>query len=161
MEKIIVRRYLKWEETQIRDFVLGIQNGEFGLGFLPEEQPDLLDLNKFYSSGGFWIATAEAKIYGTIGFQKIDDRNGVLRKMFVAKDFRGSEVGIAQKLFDKLKEFALETGMEFVFLDTPSIAVASHRFYVRNGFIELPIGSTLPKGYSYPDRNSKIFMLKL
>ncbi|RZJ23655.1 MAG: N-acetyltransferase [Acinetobacter sp.] len=161
MQDFNIKKLHKQDEIQVRDFVLGIQNGEFGLGFLPEEQPDLMNTSEYYRSGGFWIAKIRNQICGTIGLQKIDSQNGVLRKMFVEKAFRGPRMGIAQNLFDKLKSSALEKNLKFIFLDTPAIAQASHKFYLRNGFQEIGRDYPLPTEYKYPDRDSKIFLLEL
>lgn len=148
------------QQSELREFVLGIQNGEFGLGFREEEQLDLLDTSGFYKDGGFWIAEIDDKIIGCIGLQKLNSTSGVLRKLFVQKELRGKELNIAQKLFEKLKDEAISLGLEKILLDTPSVAEASHRFYQRNGFREIG-RAEIPKDYVFPDRNSKIFELKL
>lgn len=148
------------QQKRLRTFVLGIHNDEFGLGFKEDEQPDLIDTTDYYKGGGFWVAIFNHEIVGCIGLQKLDDKNAGLRKMFVQKKLRGSEFGIAQKLFDRLTKEASRLRFENIYLDTPSVALASHRFYQRNGFIELD-KSEIPEGYTYPDRNSKIFKLEL
>lgn len=148
------------QQSELREFVLGIQNGEFGLGFREEEQLDLLDTFDFYKDGGFWIAEFDGKIIGCIGLQKLNSTLGVLRKLFVQKELRGKELNIAQKLFDKLINEANSLGLEKILLDTPAVAEASHRFYQRNGFREIG-RAEIPDGYVFPDRNSKIFELKL
>ncbi len=156
----MIKEFNTNQQIELNDFVLGIQNGEFGLGFKRDEQIDLINTTEFYKNGGFWIAEIENQIVGCIGLQKLNPKIGVLRKMFVKKEFRGKELNIAQKLFEKLKEEAINLEFEKILLDTPSVAEASHRFYQRNGFIEIG-KKEIPKGYSFPDRNSKIFELKL
>ncbi len=47
-----------------------------------------------------------------------------------------------------------------IFLDTPSVAHASHRFYERAGFRKIDAGQ-LPVAYSYPDRDSLLYLLDL
>lgn len=148
------------QQNQLIDFVLGIQNGEFGLGFKKDEQQDLMDTAKFYNGGGFWIAQINAEIVGCIGLQKLNSECGILRKMFVKKELRGNELKIAQHLFEHLLDNARKLGFKNIYLDTPSVAKASHRFYQKNGFVELS-QERIPEGYSFPDRNSKIFQLKL
>lgn len=156
----MIRRFNPSDQSELTDFVLGIQNGEFGLGFKNDEQQDLIHTSQFYENGGFWIAELEHNIVGCIGLQKLHPTIGVLRKMFVQKEFRGKDLNIAQQLFEKLKTEAIHLGFEKILLDTPAIAKASHRFYKRNDFVEIG-KDAIPKAYSFPDRNSKIFELKL
>lgn len=148
------------DQNSVKEFVLSIQNDEFNLGFTDADQPDLLYTKKFYSNGNFWIARVNEEIVGTIGLQNLDNHNGVLRKMFVRNDYRGTEHKIAQKLFDALIDFASKINLKVIWLDTPSIAVASHRFYERNGF-EQTDKLNLPANYVFPDKNSKIYKLKI
>jgi N-acetylglutamate synthase-like GNAT family acetyltransferase len=155
-----ILEFNKDDQSRVRDFVLSIQNGEFNLGFIESDQPDLLDTQKFYLNGKFWTASIDSEIIGTIGLQNLDHCNGVLRKMFVRNDFRGSELKVAQMLFDTLLNFALDIKLKMIWLDTPAIAVASHRFYEKNGFIQTDKFS-LPENYVFPDKNSKIYKLAL
>lgn len=148
------------QQNELADFVLAIQNGEFGLGFSIEEQPDLISTAQFYQSGGFWTALLNDKIIGCIGLQKLNNETGILRKMFVSKEHRGTELNIAQKLFNTLIDEAKSIGLQRILLDTPEVAKASHRFYQRNGFHILN-RNDVPNGYSFPDRNSIVFELVL
>lgn len=156
----IIKKFEHDQQKELTDFVLEIQNGEFGLGFKNDEQIDLINTYEFYKNGGFWVAEVDSVIVGCIGLQQLNSNIGVLRKMFVDKNFRGKESGIAQKLFEHLIIEALKLNFKKILLDTPSIAVASHRFYQRNGFKEIE-KSSIPEEYIFPDRNSKIFELDL
>lgn len=154
--------YLQKKDSKIVvEFILKIQNVEFALNIFSHEQPDLLHLMEFYSGGGFWVAKIDNEIVGTIGLQKMSSDIAVLRKMFVKKELRGVEPKIAQILFEKLIQEAQSLGYEIIYLDTPSIAKASHRFYERNGFIEITNKANLPADYKYPDRNSRIYKLSI
>ena len=157
---IPVKAFDPSQQDALASFVLGIQNGEFGLGFTAEEQPDLRDTSSFYKGGGFWTAIHENRVVGCIGLQRLNADYGVLRKLFVAKAFRGGAFKLADKLFLKLRTRATEVGLKKILLDTPSVARASHRFYEKNGFVEIR-KTDIPKGYSYPDRDSRIFELIL
>jgi N-acetylglutamate synthase-like GNAT family acetyltransferase len=155
---IEIKAFDKSYQSIIREFVLNIQNIEFDLGFGEYEQPDLIDTEKFYQGGGFWTAKIEGNIVGTIGLQILDTQNAVLRKMFVKKELRGRELNIAQLLFDTLFEFAKKKSISTIWLDTPAVATASHKFYERNGFVQTD-KQTLPEGYVFPDKDSKIYKL--
>ncbi|MEO6177162.1 MAG: GNAT family N-acetyltransferase [Flavobacterium circumlabens] len=148
------------DQSLVREFVLNIQNGEFNLGFTESDQPDLIDTEKFYHKGNFWTARINGEIVGTIGLQNLDNHNGVLRKMFVRQDYRGTELKIAQVLFEALIAFSLRIDLKVIWLDTPGIAAASHRFYEKNGFQQTD-KLNLPEKYVFPDKNSKIYKLAI
>lgn len=147
-------------QEELTEFVLGIQNGEAGLGFERNEQLDLINTYEFYKGGGFWIAEISNEIVGSIGLQKLNHEIGILRKMFVKKELRGTNMKIAQKLFDILIKKAINIGLRRILLDTPAIAKASHRFYEKNGFKELN-RENIPIGYKFPDRDSRLYELIL
>lgn len=148
------------DQATVRAFILTIQNEEFGLGFKEKDQPDLVDIKNYYKNGEFWVAKIADYLVGTIALEKLDSQNGILRKLFVKQEFRGKQYNIGQLLFNQLKNKAIQDGLSTLFLDTPSVAVASHKFYQRNGFEEIN-KLDIPMGYLYPDRNSKLFKLIL
>jgi N-acetylglutamate synthase-like GNAT family acetyltransferase len=155
---ISITGFDKNDQKEVKDFVLHIQNDEFLLGFTDKEQTDLMDTAGFYANGGFWTAKMHHEIIGTIGLQKLDSSNAILRKMFVKKECRGKILNVAQQLLNTLMAFAKEKGIKNIWLDTPAVATASHKFYERNGFVQTDKLS-LPKNYVFPDKNSKIYKL--
>ncbi|KAF0091982.1 MAG: N-acetyltransferase GCN5 [Fusobacteria bacterium] len=50
--------------------------------------------------------------------------------------------------------------MKHIILDTPAVATRSHYFYRKVGF-RLIDNVDLPVEYSYPDRNSLLFILDI
>lgn len=157
---VVISEFDISDQKSIREFVLNIQNVEFNLDFKENEQPDLVNTPNFYKNGCFWTAKIQNEIVGTIGLQQLDPKNSALRKMFVKKEFRGKEYNIASLLFDKLIEFAKKESVVTIWLDTPSVATASHKFYERNGFVQT-YKESLPINYIFPDKNSKIYKLKI
>lgn len=117
--------------------ILSIQVGEFGVVTNRDEQPDLSQIPEYYqwSGGQFWLAfTDDGKLVGSIALKPFNVSQAALRKMFVAKDYRGAEYKIAQQLIDKLYQFALQNGIETIYLGTTKKYHAAHRFYEKNGF---------------------------
>lgn len=155
-------KQLHEEDSQaVREFVLNIENDEFKLGFEPHEQPDLYSLDTFYENGGFWIARCNNVISGTIGLEPLNHEVAVMRHLFVEKQHRGSETKVAQQLFRQLLVYAKISGYRSIYLNTPEIALASHRFFLRNGFKEIHDILQLPRGYKFADRNSKLYHLPI
>ncbi|MFN0063029.1 MAG: GNAT family N-acetyltransferase [Myxococcaceae bacterium] len=121
---------------EVRELILGIQVGEFGVPISLKDQPDLFDIPGVYQRGfgQFWVARAEKRIVGTLALQDLGNGRTALRKMFVAAPFRGAPARVGQRLVDALLAHATERGVEEVALGTTDKMHAAHRFYERNGF---------------------------
>lgn len=147
-------------DDEIISLILKIQNNEAGIHLSLQEQPDLLDIRRCYqqSGGEFWIALSGGRVIGTIGLMRKGAQCAVLKKFFVRKEFRAQKIGLA--LYNELLEYAKRAGVRHIILDTPSVARVSHRFYERAGFRKIS-AEELPVPYSYPDRDSILYMLSL
>ena len=120
----------------ILDLILPIQQIEFNVPVTREAQPDLLDIDTYYSAtgGGFWGAFDQDRLVGTIALIATGHHAGALRKMFVQKEYRGKEWGIARSLLLTLQEHCIKFHITDLYLGTVEVLTASHRFYQRNGF---------------------------
>ncbi len=67
-----------------------------------------------------------------------------LRKMFVAPDWRGGEKGVARALLAAALSWARSKGVSTIYLGTTAQFTAAHRFYEKNGFVEVPKESLPP-----------------
>jgi GNAT superfamily N-acetyltransferase len=121
---------------EVIDIILPIQQLEFNVPVTLEAQPDLLQLDEVYhgSGGGFWGARYNGQLAGTIGLIAFDGPAGAIRKMFVRKEYRGKELGIAQQLLDTLIAYSRQHGLHVLYLGTVPKLQAALRFYERNGF---------------------------
>ncbi len=157
---ITVEPYCGKYDEEIISLILGIQNGENKLGLTLEEQPDLKAIKESYSDKGgeFWTALDDGRLIGTIGLMMKPDGYAVLKKFFVHKDHRLQKVGL--KLYLTLLDYAKEKGVRHIFLDTPAAAKQSHVFYEQAVFRRIDI-SELPFDYSFPDRDSAIYILDI
>ena len=157
---IEIKTYSGTHDKEIISFILGIQNREAKINLSLEEQPDLKDISASYqkTGGEFWLAYDNNHVIGTIGLLYKDNNCGILKKFFVFSLYRSQKIGL--KLYQKLLMFAQEKGVKHIILDTPSVAVVSHRFYERAGFKKIS-KDELPVDYTYPDRNSFLYMLDL
>jgi len=124
---------------EIIDLVLNIQQKEYNVPITIEDQPDLMQIEDFYfaNGGSFWGAFIDGELVGTIALVKFDEKAAAIRKMFVKKEFRGKEYGIAQKLLETLIAYCQKNGIDEVYLGTVSILEAALRFYERNYFIRI------------------------
>lgn len=138
-EKLIIKPVYNAYQQQILALVLPIQQIEFNVPVTLEGQPDLLDVNKYYhqTGGGFWGAELDGELIGTIALISIGHRSGAIRKMFVKKECRGSQQGVARRLLETLITYCIEQGLIDLYLGTVDILKAAHRFYEKNGFIRV------------------------
>ena len=159
---IEILEYSDSYQKQVIDLILNIQQNEFHVPITVNDQPDLLTIPTFYRNGkgNFWIAVHEKKIVGTIALVSFSEHQAALRKMFVAKNFRGKEFGTAQKLFDTLLSWSKEKSIREIYLGTLSHMYAAHSFYRRNGFVEIK-KEHLPENFPLVHVDSMFFKLKV
>jgi N-acetylglutamate synthase-like GNAT family acetyltransferase len=121
---------------QILNLILPIQQVEFNVPVTLEGQPDLFDIETYYTAtgGGFWGAIHQGELIGSIALISIGHQSGAIRKMFVRKEFRGKEPGIARQLFHVLVNHCKTHNIHHLYLGTVDTLKAAHRFYERNGF---------------------------
>ena len=157
---MIIETYSGKYDEDIISLILSIQNYETKIDLSLEEQPDLLNIAQSYQKDGgeFWVARSDGKVIGTIGLMLKEKNCAVMKKFFVKKEFRSKKVGLA--LYKKLLEFAKEKKVKYIILDTPGAAKTSHRFYEKAGFYKID-KTQLPVPYSFPDRESILYMLDL
>lgn len=105
-----------------------------------------------------WIALSDGEVIGTIGLMIKEKHCAILKKFFVKKEFRSQKIGLA--LYNKLLQYAISNEVRHIILDTPAVAHASYRFYENVVFCRISM-EELPVPYSYPDRDSILYILNL
>jgi N-acetylglutamate synthase-like GNAT family acetyltransferase len=136
-------------KQSVIDLILHIQTEEFNVAITAANQPDLQDIPGYYQhdAGNFWVAIANNTAIGTIALSDIGNQQGALRKMFVHKDYRGKDYGVAQALLNTLLSWAGKKELQEIFLGTTDKFHAAHRFYEKNNFQRVPVDS-LPANFS-------------
>ena len=142
----------------IVDLILTIQKSEFGIPITLDDQPDLLDIPRYYqkTNGNFWVALHGPEIIGTIALLDIGNGQGALRKMFVKKQFRGSAHGVAHCLLQVLFEWCRLHNVHEIYLGTTPAFMAAHRFYEKNGFLEIKL-TELPVSFPVMSVDTKFY----
>lgn len=149
IQTITVEPYSCKYQSQVLDLILQIQQDEFNIPITKEDQPDLLCIERFYQNGcgNFWVALDGDKVVGTIALLDIGNHQTALRKMFVAKEYRGQVHKTAHLLLNNAFRWASEKGVQEIYLGTTVQFLAAHRFYEKNGFQEIStqeLPSTFP-----------------
>ena len=162
MSEVSIETYKDIYKNSVADLILNIQNGEFGIPITIQQQPDLNEIPGFYQKnmGNFWIAKINDKVVGTIALLDIINNKAALRKMFVAKDYRGKEFGIGQSLLNTLIEWAKHKGITEIFLGTTEKFIAAQRFYEKNGFVEIQ-KENLPREFPIMDVDVKFYKFSI
>ena len=158
MSDIRIRPFAAPDIDGVFSVILPIQRNEFGIAITADDQPDLQVIPDFYQSrkGQFWVAELDGVIVGTVGLKDIGNNQAALRKMFVAAPVRGREHGVAARLLDALFAHVEANGIREVFLGTTDKFLAAHRFYEKNGFVEIT-RADLPRSFPVMAVDNKFY----
>lgn len=139
MEEVIVKQFTEECKEEVIKLILNIQQNEFNIPIRKEDQPDLSDIPNFYQTGvgNFWVAFHGKMVVGTVALIDIGNKQVALRKMFVKEDYRGKSFNVAQNLLFELFKWAAENGIKEIYLGTTEKFLAAHRFYEKNGFVQI------------------------
>lgn len=150
------------DTNDIVNIILPIQTIEFGENITIDDQPDLKDVQTYYhhTGGGFWAAKINGELVGTIALVKLSRNAGAIKKMFLKKEFRGPEYGIAALLLKTLIDYCIDHGIENLYLGTLDKLKAAIRFYEKNDFIEIE-KSSLPSEFPLVKFDNLFYHLKI
>lgn len=84
----------------------------------------------------YWIALHKKEIIGTVGVLK-NNNSAILKNMFVKKEFRGKDYGLAQLLLYKVIDWCHLEHIDNIYLGTMNQFKAAHKFYEKHGFIKI------------------------
>ncbi len=159
---IQITPFAREDHGGVLDLILPIQRVEFGIKITAEDQPDLRIIPEFYQTGtgGFWVAKSGGRVVGTIGLRDIGNKEAALRKMFVAAAYRGPSFGTAGKLLTALRTAAVSHGIRTIFLGTTDQFVAAHKFYEKNGFVQID-RRELPEAFPLMAVDTRFYALRL
>lgn len=157
-----VRSYENQDKQSVIDLILKVQRDEFDIDITADDQPDLASIPSFYQNGigGFWVATIDDKVVGTIALKDIGDGRGALRKMFVEASARGSAFGVAVSLLRRLLDESVAHGAKWIYLGTTEKFLAAHRFYEREGFEKIE-AAHLPSSFPRMSVDTRFYELDL
>lgn len=83
-------------------------------------------------SGAFLVARSDGAVVGCGGVQRLDDRTGEIKRMWVHGGWRG--LGLGRRLLERLEVTALALGYERVVLDTNESLTEAVGMYERSGY---------------------------
>lgn len=138
---IQISEYTDGDQSQVSELILHIQQQEYRISLTREDQPDLLDIERYYQkgNGNFWVAKDGELVIGTIALLDIGQQQTALRKMFVHREYRGKEWKVAYRLLQEAIRWTRSRQVSDIYLGTTPQFVAAHRFYEKNSFVEITV----------------------
>lgn len=138
-----IRRFQLGDKQAVKKLITSIMDQEFQedrVAFSPE---DLEDLEKHYGNFGesFFIAEDDGKIVGTVGVKREDNRVALIRRIFVAPEYRHRQLG--SRLLDRAIEFCREVGYRKLIFRTTSHMTGAIGLMKKQGFqsrAKVPMG---------------------
>lgn len=149
-EPFLIRDFRPTDQQAVENLVLDIQRNEFGLALDAENQPDLKNIEAFFTNPGsaFWIAEdrQSGQIIGCIGLEALPGHIAVMRKFMVHPAWRGKTAGVASALNESFETHARHSGAAMIFLSTVAATKAAQRFYDNSGYNKL-VRDELPQAF--------------
>ncbi len=161
-DKILIKKFIPLYQENILNLIVNIQQKEFGMSITAEDQPDLCNIKEFYQNGkgNFWVALFNNKVIGTISLLDIGNGQAALRKMFVDKTCRGTKYQAARMLLNELLNWSIVNRLKNIYLGTTPQFLAAHKFYEKNGFIEIN-KNLLPSNFPIMKVDTKFYKFEL
>jgi ribosomal protein S18 acetylase RimI-like enzyme len=133
-----IRRYEPRDREGLIYFLHGVLR-EIIDNFQPDErESDFLDVERAYTGnrGSFHVLENAGKICGCVGVRKLSDEIAELKRLYIAKELRGS--GFGRALCESAIQDAGDLGYQFIRLDTVRKARAAVAIFRSLGFYEIP-----------------------
>jgi N-acetylglutamate synthase-like GNAT family acetyltransferase len=108
----------------------------------------------------YWVALYGEEVTGTIGMVLFGDHNAVVKRMMVDPAYRGNHFPTAKILLDTGLSWAREQEAQHVFLGTMNQFIGAQKFYLKNGFEEIP-EKELPSAYPANPMDTLFYKLML
>jgi putative acetyltransferase len=94
----------------------------------------LKNLKDFFNNSkeAFFLAKEGKRIIGCGGLKNLSKQEGLMKRLYIDKEFRGR--GLAQRLFERIKKFAVKQNYKTIVLDTFKNNFRAQKFYRKQGF---------------------------
>lgn len=168
----VARDYVLWKKNETIMLNSKVQIIPFEVQYQQEIELLLESINKEFSEpistnritksllppDLYLVAVAENKVVGTISITRLENRNSVLRKMFLHKNYRGQ--GIAELLLQNIVNWAFENNCKTIYLGTMTQFSTAQKFYEKHKFEKISI-ELLPKDFPINPIDSLFYKLNV
>jgi len=125
---IRIREYNEDDRKKVEEMITKVLFELFGEHLIRK-------LEDFKEYSIFYVVEDDKRIVGTAALKDMGGGNGKLKRMYLLADYR--KKGLGQRLFDKILSFAKEHKFNRIVLSTEQRLKASHKFYEKNGFVDI------------------------
>ena len=134
LTKISIRKFQSSDAQAIQVLISNIMNQEFPQSKAAYPLDDLLDIENVYGKDGegFFVATNNEHIVGTVAVKREDERAALLRRVFVDPSHRRQKIGLS--LIDHAIGFCKKHGYEEIIFRTASKMDGAIRLCQAKGF---------------------------
>lgn len=131
-----IRRFSEGDSESVQSLINRIMSSEYGDAVKAYPTDDIEQVSKFYGALGeaFFVAVDGAQVVGTVAIKKEDDRQALLRRLFVAPECRGKRLG--EKLLDEALKFCKDVGYDEVVFKTTSKMQGAIKVCQKRGFTQ-------------------------
>jgi beta-phosphoglucomutase-like phosphatase (HAD superfamily)/N-acetylglutamate synthase-like GNAT family acetyltransferase len=152
MMNLTIKPFQTKYQPGVVSLIVHIQEGEFNLPVNQDQHVELKNIPATFQqgNGNYWIALDHERVIGTMGFFDLGQSLLQLRDVFVHEDYRGEQKGVSKKLLNTLLTWAKERKIQTIYLGTTALFLAAHRFYEKNGFIEIAKNRLPPQMSCHP-----------
>lgn len=139
-----------------------IQVNEFHLPIDESQRKELESIPDTFrkENGNYWVALFNEKVIGSIAVLDIGNNAFELRDVFLDKEYRGPITDFAKKLLNTVIDWSNQHQVTTIYLGTTLFFERAHKFYEKNGFIEIP-KSALPPYCKPMECDKKFYKLDL
>jgi len=153
-----IRRFETEDSEAVRRLITQIMDGEFKEEKSAFSLDDLEDLGASYGNFGeaFFVAEEGRKIVGTAAVKREDDRVALIRRVFVAPEYRKKQIGL--RLLNRAIEFCKEVGYRELIFKTTSRMSGAIELVKKQGFqarAKVPLGRIELLKFSLPLEGKK------
>lgn len=131
-----IRKFRTGDAEQVRSLITGIMEKEFRQDMSAYPSSDLDDISVSYGNIGevFFVAEDDGKIVGTVAVKRDDERHALLRRFFVAPEYRGQKLG--KKLLHHLIDYCRDVGYQEIMVKTTTHMLRAIKLFQKSGFTE-------------------------
>ena len=132
---VTIRKCHESDQKEVRDLIQQIMAEEFPREVATFPTEDLADIALSYGKLGeaFFVAATDGQIIGTVAVKQEDKRTALLRRLFVASEYRRKKIG--SQLIDRAIQFCREVGYHELIFKTTSAMGNAVQLCEKKGFV--------------------------
>jgi len=114
--------------------LIGDVFAEYGFIWDPAvEVPDLMEFDRHYAGGTFWIARRGGRIVGSVGVERLGEGAAELHRLYLDAGLRGR--GLGRALVETVLAWCRDHDVPHLVLWSDTRFDLAHRLYERMGFV--------------------------